>query len=104
MSESFRNLFKRKYHFVYLMATQRAGDQGKPTIHLGATDTKLAKDLDIEDDSPSTVYTDSLRIRKRYVRIKRMDVKEARKQIIEICNEIKDRYDVDRVDLIGDLV
>ena len=86
------------------MATQRAGDKGKPSIHIGSTDTKIAKRLDIEDDSPSTVYSDSLKAREKYEKIKEEDLKDARKEIIQILNDVEDRYGVDRVDLIGDLI
>ena len=86
------------------MATQRAGDQGKPSIHIGSTDTKIAKRLGIEDDSPSTVYSDSLEAREKYEKIKEEDLKDARKEIIQILNDVEDRYGVESVELIGDLI
>lgn len=86
------------------MAHQRAGDEGKPSIHIGSQDTKIAKQLGIEEKSPSTVYSDSLEARQKYEKIRDKEKKEARKKIIQICNRMEDKFGIARADLIGDLL
>lgn len=86
------------------MAHQNAGDQGKPSIHIGKKDSVLAEDLGVENESPSTVYSDSLEKWKKYRKIKKNEVKDAKSQIVKITNRIKDRYEIDREDLIEDII
>lgn len=87
------------------MGTQRAGDgDSKPGIHIGTKDAKIAKQLGLEDQSPSTVYTDSLKARKKYEKLKEQDIKQARKEIIQIFQRIEERHDVKRAELIGDFL
>lgn len=86
------------------MAHQRAGEKGKPGIHIGSEDAKRAQRLGIEDESPSTVYTDSLKAYEKYTKIKEKDIKEARKKIISTLNDVEEKHDVERADVIGDLI
>lgn len=86
------------------MAHQRAGDTGKPSIHIGDTDSKLATELGVEDDSPSSVYSDALEKWKKYEKIKDEEVKEAKSEIISIVQEIENRHGIERNQLLEKIV
>lgn len=86
------------------MAHQNAGDQGKPSIHIGKKDADRATELGVENESPSTVYSDALEIWQRYSKIKRKERREAKSKIVETVKRMEDRHDIDRNDLLEDIV
>ena len=74
------------------MAHQRAGEEGKPGIHISSTDAKRAKRMGKEEESPSTLYTDALKDMEKHRKNRENDRKEKRKEIMSILQEHEDKY------------
>lgn len=74
------------------MAHQRAGEEGKPGIHISNTDAKIARRNGWEDDSPSTLYSDAIRGYEKHIKNREKDRKEKRKEIMSILQEHEDEY------------
>lgn len=78
------------------MVEQRAGDQGaKPSIHITGEDSKIAKRMDREDDSPSTLYSDALKAFEKHIENREKDRKDRRKRIMDILKAHESEYGED---------
>lgn len=82
------------------MGTQRAGDEGKPSIHIGSNDADIAKELDVEDDSPSSVYSEALENWQEYEKKRQQKRKDLRKKAQNLKQEARDWG----FELVGDIV
>jgi endo-alpha-1,4-polygalactosaminidase (GH114 family) len=74
------------------MAHQRAGEEGKPGIHISSDDAKRAQRMGMEEDSPSTVYTDALEAYEKFEKNREKDRKKKRKEIMSILQEHEEHY------------
>lgn len=86
------------------MAHQRAGEEGKPGIHISSTDAKRAQRMGLEEDSPSTVYTDALEAYEKYKILKKREIKKAKSNIVKELDRMEEDFDVERNDILETIV
>jgi len=74
------------------MAHQRAGEEGKPGIHISNDDARRARRMDMEDESPSTLYTDALEAYEKWIETRERKRKERKKEIMQILDRHEDEF------------